>query len=125
MPTGFDTETGAALSPKLSGFVEKLGFWLRARRDRDEDPREIGAAGIIEYARQFHHIDLKDSDVRAMVNHLRRTKRPVASSASGYFWAVNHQELRPTLEHLYQRISAMAQAADGLKYAEFGEPRLL
>lgn len=125
MPAGFDVETGTALSAKLQGFVDKLGDWLKARRDRDDVPREIGAAGIIEYARQFHHVDLKDSDVRAMVNHLRRSRKPIASSAAGYFWAVNHQELRPTLEHMYQRISAMAQAADGLKYAEFGEARLL
>jgi len=125
MPAGFDVETGSALSPKLAGFVEKLGEWLKARRDRDDVPMEIGAAGIIEYAKGYHHLDFKDSDVRAMVNYLRRNKKPIASSAAGYFWAVNHQELRPTLEHMHQRISAMAQAADGLKYADFGEARLL
>ena len=108
-------------------FVDKLGEWLKGKRDTDEitPAKPITGAQICEYAKAYHHLDIQPPDVRAMINHLRRARKPIASVGQGYFWAVNHNEIRSTLEHIYQRISAMAQAADGLKYAEFGEPRLL
>lgn len=127
MPTEFDVETGCDLSPKLAGFVNKLAAWLKSKRDADEitPDRPIKADDIIDYAIQYHHLPIKDSDVRAMVNFLRRSKQPIGSAAGGYFWAVNHQELRSTLEHLHERIRSMSVAANGLKFADFGEPRLL
>lgn len=127
MPTGFDVESGANLSNKLLAIVDRMGAWLQRKRNEGESTpdKPTPAAAIISYCRDYLHAELESPDVRAMVNYLRRNKKPIGSSAGGYFWAVNHNELRPTLEHMYQRINAMAQAADGLKYADFGEEKLL
>ena len=57
---------------------------------------------------------IKGIEVRHLVNQLRRDGVPIASSGSGYYYAVTEQEVRATIAHLTRRIGGIAAAIHGL-----------
>ncbi len=81
-----------------------------------------------EYLRQYHlgesgavtsreleiAFSVRGKEVRDTVNRLRREGVPIASSASGYFYAATEQEVRATIAHMTHRISGIAAAIRGL-----------
>lgn len=60
---------------------------------------------------------ISGTELRSLVNRLRRDGVPIASNASGYFYAANEQEVRATIGHLTRRISGIAAAIRGLNRA--------
>ena len=54
------------------------------------------------------------TELRQLVNQLRRAGIPIASNSSGYFYAATEQEVRATIGHLTRRISGIAAAIHGL-----------
>ncbi len=81
-----------------------------------------------EYLRQYHlgesraatsreleiTFSARGKEIRDAVNRLRRNEVPIASSASGYFYAATEQEVRATIAHMTHRISGIAAAIRGL-----------
>jgi len=57
---------------------------------------------------------IRGNEVRNTVNRLRRKGVPIASSASGYFYAAAEREVRATIAHMTHRISGIAAAIRGL-----------
>ena len=53
-------------------------------------------------------------ELRDLINTLRRSGVPIASSGSGYFYAATEQEVRITVAHMTHRISSIAAAIRGL-----------
>jgi len=41
--------------------------------------------------------------VRAIVKHARMRFRPIGSNQKGYFWAKDHNEFSPTINHIHER----------------------
>lgn len=126
MPTGFDVETGSNLSPRLAMIVNKVAEYLKSRRDQGAITPEhpTPATAMAEWIHRHLIVKVNDTDIRAMVNYLRRNKKPVASVAGGYFWAVNHRELEPTMKHMAERINGIQAAYEGLRNCQFEDPRL-
>jgi hypothetical protein len=60
---------------------------------------------------------ITNADICAMVNHARRHKQPIGSNGRGYYWAVNNDELLPTITHLRERATAMLSAIHGLEHS--------
>jgi len=60
---------------------------------------------------------VRGNEVRNTVNRLRRKGIPIASSASGYFYAATESEVRTTIAHMTHRISGIAAAIRGLNQA--------
>lgn len=120
MPRGFEKiETGSHLSEKLTSLVLTLkDYLIRQREHNKRGPfQPVGAQEIIRYFKSVHMKDIKDSDVRAMVNYLRRDHCPIGSNAKGYFWAKYPQELEETKGQLKDRIIAINKALEGLERA--------
>jgi len=83
---------------------------------------------FVEYLRQYHFgeggavtsrelevaFSIRGKEVRDTVNRLRRKGVPIASSASGYFYAATEREVRATIAHMTHRISDIAAAIRGL-----------
>lgn len=69
------------------------------------------AATSRELERTF---SIKGTELRQLVNQLRRAGIPIASNGSGYFYAATEQEVRATIGHLTRRISGIAAAIHGL-----------
>jgi len=116
MPTGFNVETGSKLSPKLLSYAPILLKFLKTEREqRGRGPGNSLLSIEIESHLSTFGRDVKGSDVRAMVNYLRRNKYPVGSNADGYFLAINRQELDFTIQHMQERISSIRAALNGLE----------
>lgn len=115
MPSGFRVETGSALSHKLTPLAPRLASMLRRMRESGTatpaDP--ITAQRIRERAASVG-FNVHNSEICAMVNHLRRTGHPIASNGDGYFWALSEEELAPTIRHMRERIAAMSDAISGM-----------
>ena len=60
---------------------------------------------------------VKGIELRNLINTLRRSGVPIASSGSGYFYAATEQEVRATIAHMTHRISGIAAAIHGLTQA--------
>lgn len=112
MPSGFSVETGVNLSDRLKAVVWQFKDDLMAAR----------AAGSITPAKPLTAREIckmyatvkEDSDVRAMVNYLRRRGCPVASGSQGYFWARTADELVTTRQHLLERRDALDAVIAGV-----------
>lgn len=119
MPTGFDVETGCNLSPKLDALANPFLEFLKAERSEHQrgPGNPISATGIIAWAYDIRLVKIKDSDVRAIVNFLRRNRQPIGSNKDGYFYALNVIELQFTLQHLGERVSAIRGAYEGLSHS--------
>ena len=74
-------------------------------------PGALCAATSRELERTF---SIKGTELRQLVNQLRRAGIPIASNSSGYFYAATEQEVRATIGHLTRRISGIAAAIHGL-----------
>lgn len=61
--------------------------------------------------------DIKGIELRNLINTLRRSGIPIASSGNGYFYAATEQEVRATIAHMTHRISGIAAAIHGLTQA--------
>jgi len=61
--------------------------------------------------------DIRGKELRDVINTLRRSGVPIASSGSGYFYAATEQEVRATIAHMTHRISGIAAAIRGLTQA--------
>lgn len=125
MPTGFNVESGADLSKRLLSIVPTLKTILEnARKDANRGPlNPVSAGELCDRLAPFGNV--KDADIRAMVNCLRRNKCPIGSNANGYFMAINHIELETTRQHLYERIQGIQGALRGLENAEFEAQELI
>ena len=55
--------------------------------------------------------------LRGLVNKLRRRGEPIASSADGYFYAVNAGELYATIQRLKRMVRGLEAAIRGLESA--------
>lgn len=56
-------------------------------------------------------------EIRDAINVLRQDGEPICSGNSGYFYAVNEQEIRQSIRQLGNRIKSIAKAQRGLKKA--------
>lgn len=86
---------------------------------------------IAEHLKQYHFgeknavtsreleiaFDIKGIELRNLINTLRRSGIPIASSGNGYFYAATEQEVRATIAHMTHRISGIAAAIHGLTQA--------
>ena len=86
---------------------------------------------IEEHLRQYHMgeknavtsreleaaFDVKGIELRNVINSLRRSGVPIASSGNGYFYVANAQEVRATIAHMTHRISGISKAIMGLTRA--------
>lgn len=116
MPRGFRVESGSALSQRLVDVVVRFGEYLKKAREAGKaTPTKPMTSGELMVIMRDVGVLVSGSDVRAMVNHLRRKGWPIASMSGGYFYALDYNELNDTLLHLEDRISAMMGALDGLK----------
>lgn len=116
MPTGFDVETGSALSPRLQPIAHKLASFLQATRARgDVTPDKPMPSWKIRERSLASGYKLAGSDICAMVNYLRRNGYPIASTKYGYFWANSIGELETTIKHMAERIASMQDAVEGMK----------
>ena len=61
--------------------------------------------------------DIRGKELRDLVNTLRRSGVPIASSGAGYFYAATEQEVRATIAHMTHRIGGIAAAIRGLTQA--------
>ncbi len=83
---------------------------------------------IAEYLKQSHlgeqnavtsreleiAFEIRGKELRDLINTLRRSGIPIASSGNGYFYAASEQEVRATIAHMTHRISGIAAAIHGL-----------
>ena len=83
---------------------------------------------IAEYLKRYHcgeqsavtsreleiAFDVRGKDFRNIINALRRSGVPIASSGSGYFYAATAQEVRHTIAHMTHRITGISAAIRGL-----------
>ncbi|NCC86378.1 MAG: hypothetical protein EOM05_00720 [Clostridia bacterium] len=58
--------------------------------------------------------NLKGTEVRSIVNHLRATEHPVCSGENGYYYAENKKEIEMTISQLNSRIMKINNAKKGL-----------
>lgn len=58
--------------------------------------------------------ELHGKELRDLINTLRRSGVPIASSGIGYFYAATEQEVRATIAHMTHRIGGIAAAIRGL-----------
>jgi len=86
---------------------------------------------IAEYLKRYHlgeqnavtsrelerTFELHGKELRDLINTLRRSGVPIASSSSGYFYPATEQEVRITIAHMTHRISGIAAAIHGLTQA--------
>ena len=61
--------------------------------------------------------EIRGKELRDLINTLRRSGIPIASSGNGYFYAASEQEVRATIAHMTHRISGIAAAIRGLTQA--------
>ena len=61
--------------------------------------------------------ELHGKELRDLINTLRRSGVPIASSGAGYFYAATEQEVRATIAHMTHRIGGIAAAIRGLTMA--------
>jgi hypothetical protein len=117
MPVGFNVESGADLSDKLKHLAPRVLYKLqegrKAKTITPENP--ISGQSMCEYLKDTSAYAIQTSDIRAIVNHLRREKNPIGSNIDGYFFALGISELDLTLTHLKQRAAAIYSAIHGLK----------
>ena len=66
---------------------------------------------------------LSGTDLRKLVNRLRRRGVPIASDRSGYFYAVTAGEVYTTIRQLQQMANGLEKAIAGLEASmeKFGE----
>ncbi len=74
----------------------------------------LGESGAVTSRELEVTFSIRGKEVRDTVNRLRRKGVPIASSASGYFYAATEQEVRATIAHMTHRISGIAAAIRGL-----------
>ena len=115
MPTGFNVESGAFLSQKLTHVAGWLKNYLKTRR-RITAKASTGKEICREYYKQKGG-DIQGPDVRAMVNYLRRQANPIGSESDGYFWASKNYELDDTIQHLTARVGGITSALHGIARA--------
>ena len=60
---------------------------------------------------------IRGKELRNLVNTLRCSGIPIASSGNGYFYAATEQEVRSTIAHMTHRIGSIAAAIRGLTQA--------
>lgn len=68
-------------------------------------------------------LDLSGTDLRRLVNRLRRKGVPIASDRNGYFYAVTAGEVYITIRQLRQMVNGLEKAITGLEESleKFGE----
>jgi TPP-dependent trihydroxycyclohexane-1,2-dione (THcHDO) dehydratase len=71
----------------------------------------INAQAIIKIIPEIKN----DTNLREIINTLRKANKPIVSSSNGYKWSNDDQEILACAEQLYSRASGIKAAADGLK----------
>ena len=68
-------------------------------------------------------LSLSPTDLRRLVNRLRREGVPIASDRHGYFYAVTAGEVYTTIRQLKQMVAGLEKASAGLETSldKFGE----
>ncbi len=68
-------------------------------------------------------LKLSGTDLRKLVNRLRRKGVPIASDRQGYFYAATAGEVYTTIRHLRQMVTGLEKAISGLEESlnSFGE----
>ncbi len=82
-----------------------------------------GRAYRVNGAELERALNLSGTDLRKLVNKLRRKGIPIASDRQGYFYAVNAGEVYTTIRQLRQMSNGLEKAIAGLEGAleKFGE----
>ena len=97
---------------ELSMRAEKmLATFLQTLKSEYRYPKTVISAKIEE------GLGLSGSEVRAMVNTLRRKEHPIGSNTHGYYYANNERELRETIQHLTERRNSISAVITGLELA--------
>ena len=83
----------------------------------------VGKRFRVSGAELEHALGLSGSDLRKLVNRLRRKGFPIASDRSGYYYAATAGEVYSTIRQLRQMVSGLEKAIAGLEAAleNFGE----
>jgi hypothetical protein len=112
-------DSGGDLRAELQPAAHMLGNILElARQDGTITPDKPANADRVKDLLLKNGYEVKsDVEIRALVNFLRRIKRPIGSNGKGYFWALNGRELTDTLEQLDSRIKGILAARNGLATA--------
>ena len=61
--------------------------------------------------------NIRGKNLRNLINTLRRSGVPIASSGSGYFYAATAREVHATIAHMTHRVGGIAAAIRGLTQA--------
>lgn len=122
MPTGYDVPSGSLLTPvEQEAAKEVLAYLQKHRRAGNIGPdapitgRKIADGFNAKFRTKPGEKKLSDADIRAFINWLRaECMEPIASSSRGYYYAHDEEEIKPTLQTLRERISAMCAAYNGM-----------
>jgi len=74
-------------------------------------------------ARFEKYFKLTGSEIRGLIQYLRRTGHPVGANSGGYFWAATRAELAQTIESMEGRAISIQRTADALREIDFGAPQ--
>lgn len=76
-----------------------------------------GRSGTVSGAALAKAMGISGNEMRRLVNLLRRESVPIASSSSGYFYAVNAGEVYDTIRGLKKMENGLRAAIAGLERA--------
>lgn len=61
------------------------------------------------------HLGLKGTEVRSMINSMRREGAPIGSDSRGYYICKDYDQFEQTINNLESRARAIQSAADGMR----------
>lgn len=76
-----------------------------------------GRAYRVSGAELGRTLDISGTDLRKLVNRLRKKKKPICSDHSGYFYAATAGEVYATIRQLQQMVRGLEAAIHGLEAA--------
>lgn len=111
--------SGSTLDPKYIQYAKHIAERLKLRANTNSllSYRTVDSKRIIEHFKAQLKVNVSGSDIRAMVNYLRREGYPICASNDGYFWSNDINELSESVDALTDRITSMTAARDGLRRA--------
>jgi hypothetical protein len=115
MPTNFPTASAHDLSPKLLNLAPSVVEELRTLRFYGDATPETPIPG----KRLAEKFSIPDTDLRAIIAYCRLTREPIGSNGRGYWYAMNNEELKSTIQQFAERASALTNVRLGLESARF------
>ena len=86
------------LDTELIPIAERVLNFLKLSRERGQitPDNPISSTGIVEAAAKYK-VKIKREDIYHIVHYLREKQEPISSSQTGYFYALNPEELKPAI----------------------------